>query len=454
MPPSKKKRGKAAGRQVAADEQLVAATEKGDRAVVARLLAAGADPNALVTVDDASGKAFQTTLLNEASEFGHLEVARLLLDGGADPSRADSGGITPLMICAAPPAERSNEHERLEVLRLLLDAGADPSSAGSAGYTPLMVAAVGGHAEVLRLLLARGAAVDAVFPETGNTAFHSACFNNRPDSVEALVHAGCDVGITNTGGETGRQIAEAQGHTAVVERLRVALDFDTSVLTRLESDVSFDTSVLTRLEALDAEQLRAAQAGTPPVEPGPSGAGVGEVQTNPADVPALPDAEAGPNAVGAAEQEPDGGEAAAKKQLEPAHGTADSMQQPLNGAWYSVALWSWKSEIAVVVLVCFILVSRQRAAGRVETWSGTQREREAEACVVCMEPYSAAGGVVPRMLVTCGHAFCEACLDRMLGPLALKKGRKRLPCPTCRKECAVKGGRVAELPTVYDMMGA
>ena len=49
-----------------------------------------------------------------------------------------------------------------------------------------------------------------------------------------------------------------------------------------------------------------------------------------------------------------------------------------------------------------------------------------------MEPYSAAGGVVPRMLVACGHAFCEACLDRMLEPLALKKGRKRLPCPTVR----------------------
>jgi hypothetical protein len=30
-----------------------------------------------------------------------------------------------------------------------------------------------------------------------------------------------------------------------------------------------------------------------------------------------------------------------------------------------------------------------------------------------MEAYSAAGGVVPRVL-QCGHAFCEACLDRML----------------------------------------
>jgi hypothetical protein len=35
-------------------------------------------------------------------------------------------------------------------------------------------------------------------------------------------------------------------------------------------------------------------------------------------------------------------------------------------------------------------------------------------CAICMEPYSAAAGVVPRMLVACGHSFCEACLDRML----------------------------------------
>jgi hypothetical protein len=71
-----------------------------------------------------------------------------------------------------------------------------------------------------------------------------------------------------------------------------------------------------------------------------------------------------------------------------------------------------------------------------------------------MEPYSAAACVVPRMLVACGHSFCEACLDTMLRPLPAKKGRKRLECPTCREECAVKGGRAAGLPTNWGMMGA
>jgi hypothetical protein len=79
---------------------------------------------------------------------------------------------------------------------------------------------------------------------------------------------------------------------------------------------------------------------------------------------------------------------------------------------------------------------------------------ERPSCSICMEPYSAAGGVVPRMLVACGHSFCEACLDMMLRPRPAKKGRKRLECPTCRTECAVKGGRASELPTNYDMMGA
>ena len=54
--------------------------------------------------------------------------------------------------------------------RLLLDAGADPSRADGDGTTPLMAAALRGQLEVLRLLLGRGAAVDAVSPRTGFTA--------------------------------------------------------------------------------------------------------------------------------------------------------------------------------------------------------------------------------------------------------------------------------------------
>jgi hypothetical protein len=39
---------------------------------------------------------------------------------------------------------------------------------------------------------------------------------------------------------------------------------------------------------------------------------------------------------------------------------------------------------------------------------------EHPSCSICMEPYSVAGGVVPRMLISCGHDLCERCLDQML----------------------------------------
>jgi ankyrin repeat protein len=161
--------------------RLLKAAQVGDSAAVARLLAAGADPNASVAGRLPSGAVTEGTALLVSAGGGWLEAARLLLDGGADPDRAGGGGGTPLMLAARE-----------------------------------------GQLEVVRLLLARGAAVDAVRPEVGFTAFHYACFNNHPDCAEVLARAGCDVGIKDSEGKTGRALAEAEGHAAVVERLRAA----------------------------------------------------------------------------------------------------------------------------------------------------------------------------------------------------------------------------------------
>ena len=87
-----------------------------------------------------------------------------------------------------------------------------------------MGAALNGHLEVLRLLLERGAAlVERADTVNGATAFLLACASNQPECAEALVRAGCDVGIRSSNGMTGRQIAEECGHTAVVARLRAVV---------------------------------------------------------------------------------------------------------------------------------------------------------------------------------------------------------------------------------------
>jgi ankyrin repeat protein len=166
-------------------EQLVTAAAQGDGATVARLLSVGrwrADPNVLVPWRTPSGVEVQTTALVQASGRSHLEAVRLLLDAGADPGRADGDGDTPLMVAAGT-----------------------------------------GQLEVLWVLLARGAAVDAVDLVNGTTAFHIACMNNQADCAEELVKVGCDVGLKdNINGQTGREMAEARGHAAVVA-LRVVV---------------------------------------------------------------------------------------------------------------------------------------------------------------------------------------------------------------------------------------
>ena len=66
-------------------------------------------------------------------------------------------------------------------------------------------------------------AADAVDLDSGMTAFHIACDANQPECAEELARAGCDVGLKDANGKTGREVAEVEGHAAVVERLRAVV---------------------------------------------------------------------------------------------------------------------------------------------------------------------------------------------------------------------------------------
>lgn len=89
-----------------------------------------------------------------ASEGGDAaEVARLLASGAAADERRAPGGETPLMRAAA------RGHE--PVVRALLDAGADACARRADGFTPLILAVFFGHEPVVRLLVERGADASA-----------------------------------------------------------------------------------------------------------------------------------------------------------------------------------------------------------------------------------------------------------------------------------------------------
>ena len=110
----------------------------------------------------------------------------------ARDDKADKYGRVPLHYAA-----------RYEEAAARLDAGDDPNQADRDGFTPLHFAAQRGSLEVLRLLLDRGAEVDAR-NRFGNTPLFVAVFNSqgRGDLIALLRERGADPLRANHSGQT------------------------------------------------------------------------------------------------------------------------------------------------------------------------------------------------------------------------------------------------------------
>jgi ankyrin repeat protein len=169
----------AASIAMAAEPTLLDAAERGDRAAALRLLEKGASPNTagpdgttaimyaaanddieLVRALIKAGASvnlknqFGTSAITEAAIIGSASVIDALLKAGADPNRTNPEGETPLMAVA-----RSG---RVDAARRLLEARADVNSKEDfGGQTALMWAAAQGQAEMVKLLAANGADVNA-----------------------------------------------------------------------------------------------------------------------------------------------------------------------------------------------------------------------------------------------------------------------------------------------------
>jgi hypothetical protein len=153
------------------EDSMIEAVHKGRQQMIARRLAAGANPN-----DGRMG----TTLLMFAAKDGQAGIAQNLLSAGAKPDARDGDGDTPLMYAALD--------NRADVASVLLKAGADVNARNNKGDTPLLGAALRGRAEVVRLLLA----------------------------------AGADVSAKNQKGQTALSLAEQEGHAEIVRLLKDA----------------------------------------------------------------------------------------------------------------------------------------------------------------------------------------------------------------------------------------
>jgi ankyrin repeat protein len=84
--------------------------------------------------------------------------------------------------------------------------------------TPLVVAAQEGHVGVVRLLLERGAEVNAA-GLYGYTALHEAAGGGHEEVVNVLLSSGADSSMKNRFGSTALMCAAGRGHVGVVKQL-------------------------------------------------------------------------------------------------------------------------------------------------------------------------------------------------------------------------------------------
>ena len=178
-----------------------------DLAKVKLLLAKGADVKAV-------SKQGRTALHLAVASADGLAIARLLLAKGADVNAKDGIGQTPL-ICA--------EMSQTDLVELLVRSGADVKAASMAGITAMMQAAGAGNVAVAKLLLSKGADVNAANTMGGKvprgeialkhlTALMLAAPYSPAAMTKVLLDAGADVKMRDVRGMTALMLALGSDH--------------------------------------------------------------------------------------------------------------------------------------------------------------------------------------------------------------------------------------------------
>jgi ankyrin repeat protein len=182
-------------------DAFYAAIRANDLTQLQALLKQGADPN----VKDNRG----LTPLMQAAIVGSPEAMKLLLANGADANLTNSSGSTALMFSVTDMAKA----------RLLLESGANVNLASKFGRTALLLAAMSdGSAEIVRLLIAKGADVK-VADGFKTTALHAAAGGNDTETIRQLIDAGLEVDAVNLAGFTPLMTSASHGNLAAVRML-------------------------------------------------------------------------------------------------------------------------------------------------------------------------------------------------------------------------------------------
>jgi ankyrin repeat protein len=170
---------------------LMYAVRGGHTGTVRLLLDKGADPNLL---DDKQG----LTAMHWAVFRNQQAALQTLLDKGANPGVKDKRGFTPLVMAA--------HYAKPDIVSLLLDR-TPPEEQNAAKKSLLFTAAAAGRDDNVRLLLEKGAEVNAQ-AENGLTPLMVAAIAGRKDTVKLLLEHGADAGARDQEGKKALDLAK------------------------------------------------------------------------------------------------------------------------------------------------------------------------------------------------------------------------------------------------------
>lgn len=110
----------------------------------------------------------------------------------------------------------------VEAVKAWIAAGADVNAVGGNGWTSVMFAAFNGRTDVIKVLAAEGAnlnAREAQYWSNGKMPIHLAVSRGHLEAVRALIAAGADINVTTRNRWTVLDLANLHGHKNIVKEL-------------------------------------------------------------------------------------------------------------------------------------------------------------------------------------------------------------------------------------------
>ncbi len=107
----------------------------------------------------------------------------------------------------------------LRIVNLFLRAGLSPDTRDMQGVPVLSLAVRSKHGAVVKLLLSRGASIDAVSDDRGNTALMDAAAEGMKSIVIRLIKAGANIDQKSKNGQTALILAVGQKNFRIAELL-------------------------------------------------------------------------------------------------------------------------------------------------------------------------------------------------------------------------------------------